>query len=198
MKTIAQGAEAVLYLDKDRIIKERVPKTYRLKELDEELRRSRTRREAKVMSALPVNGPKLIRVDDKNMVIEMEYIEGNKLSDVLEKSDYLRLSGEIGRMLRTLHDKEIIHGDLTTSNMIMKKDSQGNDDVYFIDFGLSFFSSKTEDKAVDLHLLKQALESRHYNIADECFAEVEREYSDDIVLKRLEAVESRGRNKAKI
>jgi Kae1-associated kinase Bud32 len=90
----------------------------------------------------------------------------------------------------------IIHGDLTTSNMIL------NSEVFFIDFGLSFFSEKVEDKAVDLHLLRQALESKHYKVWEECFTAVRQGYEGtandaELVLKRLEVVESRGRYKRK-
>ena len=71
----------------------------------------------------------------------------------------------------------------------------------FIDFGLGFFSNKIEDKAVDLHLLKQALESKHFKKWDENFKEVLKNYKiskdSEKVLERLKKVESRGRYKDK-
>jgi len=75
-------------------------------------------------------------------------------------------------------------------------------EIKFIDYGLSFFSDKIEDKAVDLHLLRQALESKHHNTWEECFKSALDGYRDsypehELVLKRLDAVEKRGRNKAK-
>ena len=75
-------------------------------------------------------------------------------------------------------------------------------EIYFIDFGLSYFSHKIEDKAVDLHLLKQALESKHYKVWEKCFKAALKAYkkeSEDTkeVLKRLETVEKRGRYKSK-
>ena len=90
----------------------------------------------------------------------------------------------------------IIHGDLTTSNMILEKE------IKFIDFGLSFFSTKDEDKAVDLHLFRQALESRHHTMWEKCFEAALKGYrlgnvDYSSVLTRLEKVESRGRNKLK-
>jgi len=96
-----------------------------------------------------------------------------------------------------LHNEGIIHGDLTTSNMMV---SEG--EVFLIDFGLSFFSDKVEDKAVDLHLLRQAIESKHHTVYETAFAEVLKSYEENCenskeVLKRFEIVESRGRNKAK-
>ena len=199
MKTlIAQGAEAKLFLEEGRITKDRFKKEYRIKEIDERLRSSRTRREAKIfekLKAINFPSPRLIESDDKEKLV-MEFIEGNKVRDILESSDYKKLSEEIGSKIAVLHNNNIIHGDLTTSNMIM------GGEIYFIDFGLSFFSHKVEDKAVDLHLLKQALESKHYRIWEECFKHALEGYKKEAkegneVIKRLDVVEGRGRYKGK-
>ncbi|MFH0978362.1 MAG: KEOPS complex kinase/ATPase Bud32 [Candidatus Woesearchaeota archaeon] len=196
-KIIGRGAEAIIYHDKD-VVKERVKKGYRIQEIDNRLRRFRTNREAKVIGRLQRIGfpsPKLINNDEKQTLV-MEYIPGEKVRDLLEKSDYHKISQEIGRKIAIVHNNGIIHGDLTTSNMIM------HTEVYFIDFGLSFFSEKVEDKAVDLHLFKQALESKHYTICNECFNAALKAYEKDAkqsaeILKRLEIVEKRGRYKHK-
>lgn len=194
---IGKGAEATIYLDNHTVIKERLPKSYRITEIDERLRRFRTRREAKVIQKLQelnFPGPGLKHIDDKNMKIEMDLIKGSKVRDILHENP-LELSKEIGRKLALLHENNIIHADLTTSNMIL------NDEIYFIDFGLSFFSDKIEDKACDLHLLRQALESKHFMIYEECFSAVldgYKEYPESaLVLDRLKKVEKRGRNKNK-
>ncbi len=195
---IAQGAEAKLFLEENKIIKDRIKKGYRIKEIDERLRKSRTRREAKILDKLSVIGfpaPKLIE-EDRTERIVMEKIEGDMIRDELEKKDYIELSKEIGRKIAILHNNQIIHGDLTTSNMILEKE------IHFIDFGLSFFSHKIEDKAVDLHLLKQALESKHYTIWEKCLDAALKSYEKESkegreVLKRLEQVEKRGRYKRK-
>lgn len=197
-KLIAQGAEAKLFLEEGKILKERFAKTYRIKEIDDKLRGSRTRREAKILQKLEVinfPAPKLIKSDDKENIL-IEKIEGRLVKDVLENSDYVKLCSEIGKKVAVLHNNLIIHGDLTTSNMIYNKE------IYFIDFGLSFFSEKAEDKAVDLHLLKEALESKHYKIWEECFKSALEAYRKEAAksvetLKRLEAVEKRGRYRAK-
>ncbi|MAG08250.1 Kae1-associated kinase Bud32 [Candidatus Woesearchaeota archaeon] len=193
---IAQGAEAKLFLD-DNIIKQRIKKSYRIKEIDDKLRKRRTRREAKVIQKLNIIGlpcPKLIKTDEKER-LEIEFIDGDIIRDILEKNDYKQLCIEIGKQIAVMHDNTIIHGDLTTSNMILKEK------IYFIDFGLSFFSHRIEDKAVDLHLLKQALESKHYKIWESCFEHVLKGYKEskdyDDVLKKLETVEKRGRYKRK-
>ncbi len=198
MKKIAQGAEAKLYLTDNKIIKDRFKKDYRLKEIDVRLRKSRTKKEAKIfekLSMLNFPAPKLIETDEKENII-MEFIKGPKLRDVLEEKDCKSLSEEIGKKIAILHNNNIIHGDLTTSNMILNKE------IYFIDFGLSFFSHKIEDKAVDLHLLKQALESKHYKVWEKCFEVALKGYEKEAtdakeVLKRLEIVEKRGRYKGK-
>ena len=199
MKIISQGAEAIIYLKDSKIIKERVPKSYRAKHIDDDLRKKRTRKEAKVISEVSkiINSPKIISIDENKAKIEMEYIDGDKLRDVLEKKDYLNLCEQMGELVGKLHSKNIIHGDLTTSNMILK-----HTEIYLIDFGLSQHSDKTEDKAVDIHLLKHALESKHFRVWEKCFDSVikgyKKSYKDaDSVLKRLEIVEMRGRNKQK-
>ncbi len=198
-KIIAQGAEAIIVLDKDKIIKDRIAKSYRIKQIDDKLRKSRTRRETKIiekLSAIGIPGPELIDSDDKNMRIVMGNINGNKLRDVLENLDYAVLCKKLGELVAELHNNNIIHGDLTTSNMILE---QGK--ICFIDFGLSYFSTKIEDKAVDLHLLRQALESKHYRVWEKCFKAVLKGYKKakqhKEILSRLEKVEQRGRNKEK-
>ncbi|MBN1503024.1 Kae1-associated serine/threonine protein kinase [Candidatus Woesearchaeota archaeon] len=197
MKLMARGAEAEIYEDTNKIIKKRVKKSYRIPALDEKLRKFRTRREAKVIQKLPDQIPKpmLIKLDDKNTALEIENIKGDKVRDVLDKN--VKLCKEIGRLLAVMHNSNIVHGDLTTSNMILS-----NGRIFFIDFGLSFFSDKIEDKAVDLHLLKRALESKHYKIYKKAFElvlEGYKEKSNDYenIIKRLEKVESRGRYKGK-
>ena len=193
MKLIAQGAEAKLYKDGKSLIKYRAPKEYRIPEIDGRLRKSRTRREAKILqklAELDFPSPRIAESDDEKIV--MGYIDGKKLSSILEKTDYMKVSRELGRKIRILHDNHIIHGDLTTSNFILK------DQAYFVDFGLGFFSLKTEDKAVDLHLLRQALEAKHHTIGEACFREVLKGYHDRTVEKRLEIVERRGRYKSRV
>ena len=197
-KLIAQGAEAKLFLEKEGILKNRFKKSYRIKEIDDKLRGFRTRREAKILQklqAINFPAPKLISNDEKENLI-LEKINGKLVKDVLENHDYKKLCAEIGKKVAILHNNAIIHGDLTTSNMIFNKE------IYFIDFGLSFFSEKAEDKAVDLHLLKEGLESKHYKIWEECFKCVLETYKKEAknshqTLKRLEAVEKRGRYRAR-
>jgi Kae1-associated kinase Bud32 len=192
MKEISRGAEAVIFQDKDKIIKKRISKGYRIKEIDHALRGFRTRREAKILSKIPIPAPKLLDCDNKE-IIEMEFIDGKKVRAVLDQKPIL--CKEIGKKLAIMHNQNIIHGDLTTANMILSKE------IYFIDFGLSFISQKLEDKAVDIHLFMQALESKHFKVFNRAKKYFFQGYSSakdyNKILDRLEIVESRGRNKGK-
>ena len=195
---IDSGAEAIIKKENDDVVKERITKDYRIKEVDEKLRKRRTRREAKVLDKLSQLGfpsPRLKDFCDRSMTIQMDHVNGSKLRDVLYK-DPLGLGREIGRKVGTMHNNDIVHGDLTTSNMIL------DNEIKFIDFGLSMFSNKVEDKAVDLHLLDRALESKHYKIHKACMNFVIKGYKTTYknhkeVLNRLEKVQARGRNKHK-
>ncbi len=199
MKLIAEGAEARIYTDGKTVVKERQAKPYRIRVLDEFIRKHRTKREAKVFQHLQKIGfpiPKLLSASEKTKRIEMEFLDGKKVRDVLNEKNCTQLCVEIGKKIGIMHKNGIIHGDLTTSNMILQNA------VYFIDFGLSFFSEKTEDKAVDLHLLRQALESKHHMIWKQAVAAALKGYKETEpnaaeILKRLEKVEERGRNKNK-
>ena len=209
MKEIARGAEAVIFEDKDRIIKQRFRKSYRIAELDEELRKQRTRREAKLLIKIPIPHPKLIESDDKEKIV-MEKINGEKLREVLDTKP--ELARRVGELVAELHNHNIIHGDLTTSNMILTNarlvSSENQKDflllnpegeIVFIDFGLSFHSDKVEDKAVDIHLFKQALNSKHFKVYEQALKEFMEGYKKvnkhGEILQRLKAVELRGRYK---
>ena len=198
MKFIAQGAESKLFLSKDKVIKDRFRKTYRIKEIDDRLRKSRTKREAKILDKLKKTGfpiPRLIKTNETD-TLEIQYIKGKLLKNILDNDNCMSLGKEIGGKVAILHTNNIIHGDLTTSNMILNKE------IYFIDFGLSFFSEKIEDKAVDLHLLKEALESKHSEIWEKSYKAVLEGYTKkaadgEDVLERVKLVEKRGRYKGK-
>ncbi|TBU02848.1 Bud32-like protein kinase [Hamiltosporidium magnivora] len=93
----------------------------------------------------------------------------------------------LGETIQKMHKLNIIHGDLTTSNFILKKE-----DLYIIDFGLSYFSTKEEDKAVDLYLFEKAIRCTHPEFIIDYFYEG---YTDKIVLNRLIEVRKRGRKR---
>ena len=198
-KIIQQGAEAIIIKRGNDIIKRRIPKTYRLPILDEKLRKQRTKKEARLLqkasAIIPI--PKIIKINEKDKEIEMEFIKGKKLSEHLDSlKNKVQISKTIGKQIALLHDNDIIHGDLTTSNIIL---SDKDKKLYFIDFGLGFSSNKIEDKAVDLHLIKQALEAKHFKYFKSLTQAVLDGYSisktSKETLARLKKVESRGRYK---
>ncbi len=199
---LAKGAEANIYpgkwLGDEVLIKERIPKKYRIREIDHQLRKSRTKNEARLISQAKRNGvrtPVLLDIDLDNKALVMENIEGTLVKDVLtdmSSDERENLCRDIGENIARLHQGEIIHGDLTTSNILLN-----NQVLVFIDFGLGKFSNMVEDKGVDLLVLKKALQSIHYRIAGECFEAVLEGYKNsseyEKVVKKIEEIEGRGR-----
>ncbi|MBS3056383.1 MAG: Kae1-associated kinase Bud32 [Candidatus Aenigmarchaeota archaeon] len=186
---LSLGAEARIEKFGNMIVKQRIAKSYRSKVLDEKIRRTRTRSEASMIikaRRIGINAPKILEISEYE--IKMEFINGMLIKDIIDKN----LSHEIGVCIEKLHNYGIIHGDLTTSNMILKDDK-----ICFIDFGLSFSSKRIEDRAVDMHLLKQVIFSTHEN-PDMLWKEIARGYEDKKILKQIENIEKRGRYAKKI
>jgi Kae1-associated kinase Bud32 len=199
MKTtlLAQGAEAKIILNGDLIIKDRVPKSYRIKEIDEKIRKHRTKTEKKLLekACKIINAPNPFPLEEFNE-IKMPFIEGKKLSENLNSFPIKKqkeICKTIGEEIAKLHEDDIIHGDLTTSNLILTPTGK----IFFIDFGLGHISHKIEDKAVDLHLLKQALEARHFENWENLFNEILKGYKtykeSAKVFERIKAIDKRGR-----
>jgi len=126
-------------------------------------------------------------------------IEGDKLSEKLnsyEKKKQIEVMKKIGKETSKIHKEGIIHGDLTTSNMILK----GNE-VYIIDFGLGSLNGKDEQKGVDIHLLKEALDSKHFENSKNLFLAFKKGYESlnknesKKVFEKLKKIEKRGRYK---
>lgn len=208
-KIIRKGAEASLYsgywFGKNVIFKCRIPKKYRIEELDKRIRTERTLNEARALIKVKnygINVPQVFEIDSTNSTIVMKYIQGNKLKDILANLDdnlKKKYFYEIGRIIATLHKNGHIHGDITTSNIIIT--SEGN--IFLIDFGLHEYSDTIEDKSVDLHLLKRVLISSHGSNYEYCFnaflegyrsiyIEMDSNECDEII-KNIKAIESRGR-----
>jgi TP53 regulating kinase-like protein len=174
-KLIARGAEADIVLKewngKPVIVKKRKPKKYRHPELDNQLRRSRTIREANIIHRAKWAGvptPLLYQVDPKNALIIMEYIDGKKIKGIINK---------IKNDERFSLDKRIV----------------------MIDFGLAENSSEIEKQGVDLNLMNRMLSSTHYNHKDILLRAFKIGYKEilhkkaDEVLVRMEEVAKRGR-----
>jgi len=198
-----QGAEAEIclseYMGFKVVKKRRLKKTYRLRYIDSYLISSRTKEEAKLMIDARRSGvsvPVIYDVDLRDGVITMEYIDGKRVKDILNslsEKERKTLCREIGVNIARLHNNDIIHGDITTSNMILMDDR-----VHFIDFGLGEKNHEIEAKGVDLHVLMEAIESTHSKYSD-CFEYVlegykkELEGDADLVVKKIKEIVKRGR-----
>jgi len=164
MKTLAFGSEAVIYERNGIIIKRRMKKSYRIKKIDEKLRKVRSKAEFNVMRFLyerGLNVPRPLKYLGDKKEIWMEKIEGERLAEKFSFKD----AKDIGIAVAEMHNLGVIHGDLTTANII-KKDKK----LYIIDFGLSYHSSKDEDFASDLFLFKNALKSKHNSLYKKAYS----------------------------
>lgn len=186
---IGRGAEAVISLESGQVRKLRLAKSYRLPELDERLRTERTLREARITSDARRHGvPTPIICDVTRFEIEMEHLEGEKVKEVITPE----ISEKVGEMVGRLHRGGIIHGDLTTSNMILKDCK-----VHLIDFGLAFYESSVEAQGVDVHVYFQTLESTH-DRPEELIESFRTGYvriypGAEAVLERVKEIKARGR-----
>ena len=204
---VAKGAEANIcsghYLDEEVLLKKRVVKGYRIPEIDAYLRRMRTKNEAKLLGESKrcgVMSPLVYDVDLKDSIITMEKIAGTEVKDIFsgknsrDLSSIKSVSRIIGENVARLHDCGIIHGDLTTSNIILREEE---DSVVFIDFGLGKISDLIEDKGVDLLVFKKAINGIHHDISQECFESIIEGYSGAQnyreVVAKIEEIEGRGR-----
>ncbi|MFX0028925.1 MAG: KEOPS complex kinase/ATPase Bud32 [Candidatus Hermodarchaeota archaeon] len=208
-KLIHKGAEASLWFgkwfDKEVIFKFRIPKKYRLEDIDKKLRTERTLNEGRALikvKSYGINVPQVYEIDTQNSTIIMKFIEGQKLKNVLDtisNAEKMKFFKKIGQNIALLHINGHIHGDITTSNLIITK----NEKIFLIDFGLHEYSDTVEDKSVDLHLFKRVLVSSHGNHYKYCFnaflegyqSEYEKTNSHECksIIKNIDAIETRGR-----
>jgi len=202
-KIIYQGAEAKIckskYMNYDVVEKRRISKSYRIKEIDRQLISSRTREEAKLMIEARKNGVSVPIIYDVNLekgIITMDYIKGNRIKDILNnlnEEERATICKKIGENIARLHNNDIIHGDITTSNMILMDDM-----IHFIDFGLGEKNSEIEAKGVDLHVLMEAINSTHSKYSN-CFDYVldgyKKELKNDanLVIRKIDEIVKRGR-----
>jgi TP53 regulating kinase-like protein len=203
---IKKGAEANLYLmdwqNRKVIVKKRLPKKYRPSRLDEQIRTYRTVHEPLLMHGAKQAGvptPVIYQVNVKEATIIMEFIEGMQVKESLNSQSEKERESiclRIGKSIGKLHRSGIVHGDLTTSNMILKSEEK----IVFVDFGLGEKTNELEARAVDLHLMKRALQSTHFRFAEECFSAVMEGYASVMeaqtareVFEKIKEIERRGR-----
>jgi TP53 regulating kinase and related kinases len=197
-KLLRKGAESEIYLidwyGQQAVSKKRITKKYRHYSIDRTLRKQRTLHEATIMSSVKFFGvqtPFIYFLNSNNFEIIMEYVIGNTIKNNFSP-DYCV---KIGEIIANLHINNIIHGDITTSNFIITPQNH----LTIIDFGLSFFSERIEDKAADIRLFKEILNSVHVDFYKKSFENFTLGYSNTYGKKHLEIfnivneIEQRGR-----
>lgn len=208
---LKQGAEAIVYATTEAgvptIVKHRFRKRYRHPDLDASLTVGRLKQEVRsILRArrLGVRAPVVTHVDVGRSLLVMRRIEGKTMKEAFHRGELSsqrkhEVAQELGRMIATIHDGDLIHGDLTTSNVMI--DTSGN--VILIDFGLSQLSTLSEDKAVDLYVLERSFGSAHPLEADQLLESLLSSYKDSsrrwcATMNRLADVRMRGRKRSMV
>uniref|UniRef100_UPI003AB08CF4 EKC/KEOPS complex subunit TP53RK n=1 Tax=Centroberyx gerrardi TaxID=166262 RepID=UPI003AB08CF4 len=217
---LKQGAEARVYrtvfLGKPTIVKERFPKRYRHPVLDEKLTHRRTVQEVRSIlrcRKAGISAPVVYFVDYTSHCIFLEEIMGavtvrDHIASAQESRPHAErelelLVAKAGRVLARMHDEDVVHGDLTTSNMLLRSGAgSGEPDLVLIDFGLSYISALPEDKGVDLYVLEKAFLSTHPN-TEALFEKLLQSYAasskkSSAVIKKLDEVRLRGRKRSMV
>jgi len=204
-RLLYKGAEADVVLGEwqgmEAVFKIRRPLTYRLRVLDEAIRRQRTVHEAEMIhlaKSAGVVSPFLYNVDMQSSTLVMQFVKGVRVKDQLAYLSNSQLDGtffEFGQDVARLHRFGIMHGDLTTANVV-----RGDLRLVFIDFGLSVRTARLEDHAVDLRLIKETLVGAHPEVSARALDALNRGYASVVgparsraVLKQLQNIERRGR-----
>lgn len=213
-KVLRQGAEAKLFIGTYKgqqcIIKERFSKKYRIEEIDKSLTKTRINGEKRTSERCQKAGilcPKIFHVDMDERKIYMEYFEHaitvkDFIIEIEEESEKLKeLTKRIGHAIGKMHANNIIHGDLTTSNLLVNR-NENDYDLIMIDFGLSSYSMSNEDKGVDLYVLERALISTHSTLPH-LFDDIivfykETNPKSEEIIKKFEEVRARGRKRTMI
>lgn len=189
------GAEATvaptIVMGRSALVKTRKIKSYRHAQLDHELRTTRARAEARLLAQARQAGvrtPLVLEVRADSLVLER--LPGRQLKEVINATNAADLLREVGAATARLHERNLVHGDLTTSNILV------DGGVSLIDFGLASLNAETEDKGADLHVLMEALEATHADLPD-VFAFVMEGYrgagGQKIVEQTLDEIVNRGR-----
>jgi Kae1-associated kinase Bud32 len=202
VEVIRRGAEAEIrageWKGRRVLIKTRTVKGYRHPDLDADIRSQRTRNEARLIQEarrLGVPTPIIYDIDLERAELVLQDVGRSRVKDALSGADDDAISDicrEIGRLAALLHAGGMVHGDLTTSNMIL---SDGR--IWLIDFSLGNRNATIEEMGVDMHLLREAFLSAHSEIIDR-FQEVLDSYAEhcpfhEEIFKKVRQIEARGR-----
>ncbi len=188
MKIFSEGAEAKIYstdvLGQPALVKVREAKAYRVKKLDEEIRSSRTKTEARTLQRahkLGVRVPRILAVG--KFSIYLEQLGGKLMRD---SEHHAKTFVELGKMLGMMHNGNIIHGDFTPANVLLDGSR-----VALIDFGLAEVTVSIEEKALDLLLMKRSVDPKMYAAFEKSYASTCKNAAE--IIERLAEVEKRGR-----
>ena len=193
------------YLGRDAILKTRFSKS----DLDKQIAKERTKSEARSLircleMRLPV--PVLHDADLENCILTIEYINEsvtvrNYLDEALNSETFnseniLSLAKRIGHTIGRLHENHIIHGDLTSSNMLITKPYEKSK-IILIDFDMSSEDSRSKPKADDLYVLEKDIFSTHPNsegFVESILSEYAKNTNQDskAVIQKLDEVRQRG------
>ena len=167
LQPLHRGAEADLFTSHlppwKVVVKRRVRKSYRNEQLDVGIRKERTVKESSVIHESKLAGartPSILGLDLEHSSIVMTFVEGTlarNIVDSMRAQERDSLLEELGRQVGRLHSAGIIHGDLTTSNIILSSEGK----PFLIDFGMAARSTEAEDFGTDLHLLQRSLTATH-------------------------------------
>ncbi|TRY72748.1 hypothetical protein TCAL_06717 [Tigriopus californicus] len=214
-----QGAEGRLftgeYLGQKVLVKQRFPKKYRHPQLDAQLSAQRFRGEVRSLircQSLGIRTPTILLADLDQNIIVMEFLARAQtcryfiqtlLAEDGSEPRLLALAQVIGKVLALIHSNHIIHGDLTTSNILVANPGAPDCELelVLIDFGLGFAEGSAEDKGVDLYVLERAFLSTHPN-TEAIFDAIMKAYKSDVpqkdcseILKKYEEIRLRGRKR---
>lgn len=188
---VAEGSESDIYKTKifnsDIIVKYRRDKSYLIPQINDKLRVKRNKKEAKLMIMASDNGisvPKVILFDKYS--IYMTFIEGETLNNMDLGEVNESVPYDIGKSLYRMHSSGIVHNDFTSANIIVK-----DGEPFIIDFGLSDISYDTEERAIDLLLMKSSVDEKFFSEILKGYKYHNEFYVQ--VLDKLRSIERRGR-----
>ena len=191
-----RGAEAIVetveWNGHTVVSKVRNKRGYRHPSLEKKLVVERLRSESRIMERLLSRGisvPALYSVNISENSLLMEYIDGSTLEKALREKDFENHLVKTAELLTTIHSCNVVHGDPTTSNFLV------TDKIHAIDFGLSSISEDNEDRASDLRVFLESLDSHHSEIKGrEIFLSAYSKWTKSKpVLEALKVLELRGR-----
>jgi TP53 regulating kinase-like protein len=204
-RLLALGAESeILHVEKwgrSLVVKKRPKKPYLLSNIDEQLRTTRTSKECKMLTVARTFGvptPSVYSVDLLNKSITMDFIDGEQfkvLVDTTSPENLRKLCHQFGHLIGLLHLGGLVHGDPTTSNILVDQENK----MWMIDFGLAELNASVEMKGVDLHLIRRALETTHWEYQEDMLKDTLEGYSQTVgddakeLFTRMEEIRERGR-----